>query len=95
MTVPFEAKVEPFVAECGRSGIRWVARDLTPPVLIRAAELFAAGHTVRQVAAELGLSRSEAGRLRLQAVAGGLFASGGEDDREETEPAAEEAYSLN
>jgi hypothetical protein len=46
--------------------IRWVARDLKPPVLYRAAELFRDGHTVRQVADLLGVSRSEAGRLRLK-----------------------------
>jgi putative DNA primase/helicase len=45
--VPFESKVEPFVTESGRSGIRWVPRDIKPPVLDRAAELFAQGHTVR------------------------------------------------
>ena len=74
--VPFEAKVDPFMAECGKSGIRWFGADLMPPVLHRAAELFAAGHTVRQVALLLGLSRSEAGRLRQQAVASGLFGGG-------------------
>ena len=74
--VPFEAKVDPFMAECGKSGIRWFGADLMPPILHRAAELFAAGHTVRQVALLLGLSRSEAGRLRQQAVASGLFGGG-------------------
>jgi putative DNA primase/helicase len=62
--LPFEAMVEAFVSESGRAGIRWVARDLKPPVLYRAAELFRDGHTVRQVADLLGVSRSEAGRLR-------------------------------
>jgi hypothetical protein len=46
--LPFEAVVEAFVSESGRAGIRWVARDLKPPVLHRAAELFRDGHTVRQ-----------------------------------------------
>ena len=89
--LPFEANVEPVVTQSGRSGIRWVARDLKPPLLGQAAELFAQGHTVRAVAVLLGLSRSEAGRLRQQAVAGGLF----EGDGENAEPAADEAYSLN
>jgi hypothetical protein len=63
---PFEAIVEAFSAEGGTSGIRWLARDLTPAVLHRAAELFTAGHTVRQVAVALGISRTESGRLRLK-----------------------------
>jgi len=71
--LPFEAMVEAFVSESGRAGIRWVARDLKPPVLYRAAELFRDGHTIRQVADLLGVSRSEAGRLRLKAAADGLL----------------------
>ena len=50
-----------------------MARDLKPPVLYRAAELFRDGHTVRQVADLLGVSRSEAGRLRLKAAADGQY----------------------
>ena len=93
--LPFEARAEPFATENGTGGVSWLAQDLKPPVLMRAVELFAAGHTVRQVALLLGLSRSEAGRLRQQAVAGGLFGDGGEDDGDEMETAADEAYSLN
>ena len=93
--MPFEARAEPFATENGTGGVSWLAQDLKPPVLMRAVELFAAGHTVRQVALLLGLSRSEAGRLRQQAVAGGLFGDGGEDDGDEMETAADEAYSLN
>jgi len=48
--------VEAFVSESGRAGIRWVAHDLKPPVLYRAAELFQDGHTVRQVADLLRVS---------------------------------------
>jgi putative DNA primase/helicase len=77
---PFEAKVEQFESEAGKAGIRWVAQDPHPPMLSRAAELFSAGRTVRQVASALGISRSEAGRLRLQAVAEGLL---GEAEHEE------------
>jgi hypothetical protein len=75
---PFEAIVEAFSAEGGTSGIRWLARDLTPAVLHRAAELFTAGHTVRQVAVALGISRTASGRLRLKAIAEGLFEPSGE-----------------
>jgi putative DNA primase/helicase len=78
--LPFEAMVEAFVSESGRAGIRWVARDLKPPVLHRAAELFRDGHTVRQVADRLGVSRSEAGRLRLRAVGEGIIDAVGEDE---------------
>jgi putative DNA primase/helicase len=68
--VPFEASVE----ADGQESIRWSCRDLTPPILKRAAELFADGLTVREVAAILRVSKSEAGRLRLRALAEGLLA---------------------
>ena len=64
---PFEAKVESV-----ESGIRWSSSHLKPPLLLQAAELFADGLTVREVAATLRISKSEAGRLRLQALAEGL-----------------------
>jgi hypothetical protein len=41
-------------------------------MLLQAAELFADGLTVREVAATLRISKSEAGRLRLRALAEGL-----------------------
>ncbi len=69
--VPFEASV----TADGQDGIRWSSRDLTPPILKRAAELFADGLTVREVAAILRVSKSEAGRLRLRALAEGLLSS--------------------
>jgi putative DNA primase/helicase len=93
--LPFEAVVEAFVSESGRAGIRWVARDLKPPVLYRAAELFRDGHTVRQVADLLGVSRSEAGRLRLKAAAEGIMGSGREDESEDLEAAVEGRFRLN
>ena len=93
--LPFEAMVEAFVSESGRAGIRWVARDLKPPVLHRAAELFRDGHTVRQVADLLGVSRSEAGRLRLRAAADGLLEPGRKGEGEEPESAPDEPYRLN
>jgi putative DNA primase/helicase len=85
--LPFEAMVEAFVAESGRAGVRWVARDLKPPVQYRAAELFRDGHTVRQVAVLLGVSRSEASRLRLKAAAEGIIEPVGEGESEEVEAA--------
>jgi len=65
--VPFEARVE----NVGTS-ISWSLSDLKPPLLLQAAELFADGLTVRDVAATLHISKSEAGRLRLRALAEGL-----------------------
>jgi DNA-binding transcriptional regulator LsrR (DeoR family) len=87
--------VEAFVSESGRASIRWVARDLKPPVLYRAAELFREGHTVRQVADLLGVSRSEAGRLRLKAAADGAIDAVGQDESEDLEAAVEGRFRLN
>ena len=52
--LPFEAAVEPFVTDAGQPGIRWVARDLKPPIFQQAAELFAQGMSVREVKKALG-----------------------------------------
>ena len=93
--LPFEAMVEAFVSESGRAGIRWVVRDLKPPVLIRAAELLRDGHTVRQVADLLGVSRSEAGRLRLRAAADGIIDHVGEGASEDLGTGAEGRFRLN
>jgi putative DNA primase/helicase len=65
--IPFEARVEN-----SGSGIHWSSSDLKPPLLAKAAELFAEGLTVREVAAILRVSKSEAGRLRLRALEEGL-----------------------
>jgi putative DNA primase/helicase len=65
--VPFEARVENV-----ETGISWSLSDLKPPLLLQAAELFGDGLTVRDVAATLRISKSEAGRLRLRALAEGL-----------------------
>jgi putative DNA primase/helicase len=72
--IPFEANLESFVAD-GREGNRWRSRDLIPPILKRAAALFADGLTVREVAAMLRISKTEAGRLRARALDDGLLAS--------------------
>jgi putative DNA primase/helicase len=77
--LPFEASLESFTAD-GRDGIRWCSRDLIAPILKRAAQLFAEGLTVREVAAILGVSKSEAGRLRIQALDDGLLTP--DEDRE-------------
>jgi putative DNA primase/helicase len=65
--IPFEARVEN-----SGSGIRWSSSNLKPPLLTQAAELFADGLTVREVATALRISKSEAGRLRLRALEEGL-----------------------
>jgi putative DNA primase/helicase len=76
--LPFEARVESV-----ESGIRWSSSDLKPPLLMQAAELFGDGLTVREVASALRISKSEAGRLRLRALADGIF-SGEEDSSQVT-----------
>jgi putative DNA primase/helicase len=87
---PFEAAVEPFTTEGGKSAIRWVARDLKPSTFEQAAILFQEGKSVREVKTLLGISHGEAGRLRLRAAAEGLL---GPEAGAET--SAEEAYRLN
>jgi putative DNA primase/helicase len=70
--IPFEASIETVVGD-GQEGIQWSSRDLIPPIMKRATELFADGLTVREVAASLRISKSEAGRLRLRASNDGLL----------------------
>jgi hypothetical protein len=70
--VPFEVSIETSTAG-PQEGIRWCSHDLTPRMLKRATELFAEGLTVREVAATLRISKSEAGRLRLRALADGIL----------------------
>jgi putative DNA primase/helicase len=77
---PFEAKLESFVTDQGE-GVRWSSRERSPPVLKQVAELFQDGLTVREVAAALKMSKTEAGRLRLRALGEGLFVAGHGDDR--------------
>jgi hypothetical protein len=50
----------------------------------RATELFQEGLTVREVAATLHISKSEAGRIRLRATDEGLLATGDGADRPST-----------
>jgi putative DNA primase/helicase len=70
--IPFEAKVETITVN-DQDGIRWSCCDLKSPMLKRAAELFSEGMTVREVAATLRISKSEAGRLRIRALEDGIL----------------------
>jgi len=92
---PFEAAVESFKTEGGKSAIRWMARDLKPSVFEQAATLFQEGRSVRQVKTILGISHGEAGRFRLRAAAEGLLEPGREDEGGEAESAPDEPYRLN
>ena len=80
---PFEAKLKSFGGD-GSVGVRWSAHDQRPPTFKRAAELFREGFTVREVAATLHISKSEAGRIRLRATDEGLLATGDGADRAST-----------
>jgi putative DNA primase/helicase len=70
--IPFEARLETLAGD-GQQRIRWSSSDLRPPMLMRAAELFGEGLTVREVAATLRISKSEAGRLRIRTMEDGLL----------------------
>jgi hypothetical protein len=74
--MPFEARLTTLDVE-GEQRIRWSSSDLKPPMLLRAAELFGEGLTVREVAATLRISKSEAGRLRIRASEDGLLSDTG------------------
>jgi AAA domain len=78
--VPFEAKLDAISAD-ETAGVRWLDCNLRPPVLKQAAQLFKDGLSVREVAAVLRVSKTEAGRLRLRAVADGLHVAGHGDAR--------------
>jgi hypothetical protein len=77
--IPFEAKLETFVVD-GREGVRWSARDVSPAMFTQATELFQDGLTVREVAAALRISKTEAGRMRLRALDEGLLVIGNGTD---------------
>ncbi|MBW7849990.1 MAG: AAA family ATPase [Rhodospirillales bacterium] len=65
---PFEAKLMVV-----NGAAVWSTRDLEDVKLHRAADLFRDGTSVRDVADELGISKSAAGRLRDKCKAGGLI----------------------
>ena len=75
--IPFEARLDTLDVD-GQQSIRWSCCDLKPPMLMRAAELFSDGMTVREVAATLRISKSEAGRLRIRASEDGLLSDTGD-----------------
>jgi putative DNA primase/helicase len=77
---PFEARLEAISAD-ENDGVRWWDCDLRPPVLKQAAALFQDGLSVREVAASLRISKTEAGRLRLRASDAGMLAAGHGGDR--------------
>jgi putative DNA primase/helicase len=70
--VPFEAKLE---STADSQIVRWTSCEIRPPLLKQAAEMFKDGLSVREVAANLRLSKSEAGRLRLRALQDGLLSA--------------------
>jgi putative DNA primase/helicase len=92
---PFEAAVEACETETGKPGIRWVARDLKPPIFQRAAALFGRGLSVREVKKALGISHGEAGRLRLRAAAQWLLDGQPEDENGNPKIALAEACRPN
>ena len=85
----------PFAKEDGSTGIRWETRDLEPPLAQQAADAFRSGLSVREVAAVLGISRSEAGRQRQKAIAEGLFTPSEEEPEDEPAPNHEGSQSVN
>ena len=81
---PFEASL---ISTPDGRGLTWSASDLKPSHLEEVVALFRSGVTVRAVAAQLGIARSSAGRLRQKAQEDGLLesddvteAGGGEDE---------------
>ena len=77
--MPFEARLDTLDVD-GQQRIRWSSSDLRPPLLMRAAELFAEGLKVREVAATLRISKSDAGRLRIRAIEDGLLSAASNAD---------------
>jgi putative DNA primase/helicase len=81
---PFEASLVPTP---DGQGLSWSTRDLSPTHLEEAAALFRDGVNVRAVAAQLGIDKSSAGRLRQRAQVEGLLDTddtGGGDDGNDT-----------
>jgi putative DNA primase/helicase len=93
--LPFEAKLEAVAAD-EADGVRWWDYDLSPPVLKQAVELFEDGLTVREVAATLRVSKTEAGRLRLWASDAGMLVNGiaGRGETEATRSRANARHSV-
>lgn len=68
---PFEARAATVLGNDGKNRLTWSSAGIEPSPFAQAAELFANGLTVRQVADQLKLSKSKAGRLRQKAKADG------------------------
>ena len=66
---PFEARL----VATANGALTWLASDLKPSQLQEAAALFRNGLTVRAAAAQLGIARTSAGRLRQKAKEDGLL----------------------
>jgi putative DNA primase/helicase len=73
--ISFQARLETVLTDA-REAVRWSAYDLQPPIFKQAVELYGQGLSVRQVAASLRISKSEAGRLRLKALDAGMILDG-------------------
>jgi putative DNA primase/helicase len=86
---PFEARL---VSTPDGSGLTWLACDLKPSHLEEAVALFRSGVTVRAAAAQLGIARSSAGRLRQKAQEDGLLES---DDESEADGGEDESGTLH
>ena len=91
--MPFEARLDMLDAD-GQQGIHWSSSDLKPPMLQRAGELFSDGMTVREIAATLRISKSEAGRLRIRALNDAIFLSAHAADCENREKLVNEAFGV-
>jgi putative DNA primase/helicase len=71
----FGDSVEPFEARLDNNdrGVVWTVRRIENEDLQRVADLVNAGRNVRDVAAELGVSKTKAGRMRQTAAEKGLL----------------------
>ena len=87
--------MEVFETGIGKPGVRWVARDLKPPIFQQTAEMFGRGLSVREVKKALGISHGEAGRLRLRVAAEGLLEAQPEDENGNFKIALAEACRPN
>jgi putative DNA primase/helicase len=68
---PFEARATTVLDSDGQSRLTWSRTEIEAGPLAQAGELFAQGRTVREVADQLKLSNSKAGRLRQKLMADG------------------------
>jgi hypothetical protein len=76
----FEAQLETISLD-ETDAVRWRDCDLRPPILKQASALYQRGLSVREVAAILRISKTEAGRLRLRALSEGSLSARHGGDR--------------